>query len=312
MQVVTSCKTDGKRTKNLVSGNLDDLLFEAKDYGETSVRNDACRYAIGVRHDGSKEVSLLRADHAFIMKPLLDFREAPVRNSTLTNYERKLSLTEEFGSRKKKKAVRAAQSNIISSENIAGVGALEMAVSAEVSDATYSINAADEALEKNRKSILPPFNVDASSPEDVYPIDGLLPPHLGEVLEKHFVFIAEKMKDCGADQFSFSSWSEHFSHEGASQLVLDTLEQMKDVFLLKKKKEKNIQRLIPRLYYMHYLISFYNCVASKYDFAVAREDIESAMFSPPAEILDYFSKGTFGNKKNMKTKLFIQSSRAQL
>lgn len=65
--------------------------------------------------------------------------------------ERRKSLIEEFGSKKKKRALRAAASNTISAENISGAVALESSLyTSNMSDINQElVDAAEEALSKS-------------------------------------------------------------------------------------------------------------------------------------------------------------------
>ena len=104
---------------------------------------------MGVLDRRSGTMQLTAAEHIFVMKPQLVSKNDVVRNSAMWNFDRKASLTEEFGSKKKKRAVRAAQSNIISSENISGATAVESAMSEHFDSVDMNsmmLNAADDAL----------------------------------------------------------------------------------------------------------------------------------------------------------------------
>ena len=151
MQVIFGQKGDGRKRKQVLIGDLNGVKYRGDDFGDNSRKNDNNRFAVGYLPEGSKEMTIFQAEHIFVMKPKFDNVVVPARYTSMTNAERKQSLTEEFGSRKKKRALKAAQSNTISSENIAGATAVEKAMANQMDDTDANsvlVNAAEDALEK--------------------------------------------------------------------------------------------------------------------------------------------------------------------
>lgn len=129
-EVLASRQATGKTSKTKVKVKIDKLTFEGTDYGEQAAKKDCYNYAIGVIRSGDDgTLHVYPCGHAFSMRPkppILTANRASARGTQLlTNAERKESLTQEFGSKKKQSQVRAAKSNLISAENIAGAADLE-------------------------------------------------------------------------------------------------------------------------------------------------------------------------------------------
>jgi hypothetical protein len=146
-------KKSSKNTRTQIISKINGLTFKGSDYGEYSLKKDGYKYAVGVHNVKTNQIKLLQTDHIFTLKAELNFGEAPVRNSTMSYGQRKQSLTEEFGSRKKKSALKAAQSNIISTDNISGVNTLESSLTLNPGDNVELIKAAEVIVKNmNKKS----------------------------------------------------------------------------------------------------------------------------------------------------------------
>lgn len=129
-EVIASRQATGKTSKTKVKVRMDKLTFEGTDYGEQASKKDCYNYAIGVIRSGDDgTLHVYPCGHAYSMRPqpptLAANRSSGNGTQVLTNAERKESLTQEFGSKKKQSQVRAAKSNLISAENIAGAADLE-------------------------------------------------------------------------------------------------------------------------------------------------------------------------------------------
>lgn len=123
---------------------------------------DTNQFAIVVYNEQTRKFKIHIADHVYALRsaPTEDAFNSSAsdgiaagnsKDSTLTAPERRKSLIEEFGSKKKKRALRAAASNTISVENISGAVALENALySANTGDIDQElVDDATEALSKS-------------------------------------------------------------------------------------------------------------------------------------------------------------------
>ncbi len=150
MQINASQKS-GKSVKTQITSKLNGVAFKGANFGELAGGKDGFKYAIAIHNTKNKQIRVIPTDHIYVLKPHLLVSEAPTRQSSMTYQERKQSLTEEFGSRKKKRALQAAQSNVISTENISGASALESSLTVKSPQANGElIRAAEQALMRNR------------------------------------------------------------------------------------------------------------------------------------------------------------------
>ncbi len=148
--VITVGKKQSKTPKTEIITTVNGMTFKGSDFGESSVKKDGFKYAVGVLDSKSNQMKLYGTDHVFVLRPYISLDEAVVRKSTMTYSERKQSLTEKFGSQKKKRAAAAAQSNIISAENISGATALEDTLTVKPEANSELIKAAQQTLNRNR------------------------------------------------------------------------------------------------------------------------------------------------------------------
>jgi len=228
----------GRKRKRVIIGQSEDAIYRGADFTSkeekrvNSVEDDgsgfsttslgfngnsnSCHYAIGVVDDESNELRLMPASHVFVMRPSLrgaNAPHAPLRLSSMSNVDRRESLTEEFGSKKKKKAVLAKLSNTILSENISGAKSIETVMSSLGGEFSGGgqiagglvIDAAKDALEIQRRELLPFFNLHAKTPAEVYPLDKLIPENIYTSLIKYYEMIlaATLARDDDAGDFDF-------------------------------------------------------------------------------------------------------------
>jgi hypothetical protein len=129
MQILTGMKGDGKTAKMIVlsEGGSKTVRYKGTNFGDSSLGKDCCKFAIGVRNKVTGALKIIKTDHIFPMKPCVDSENSKkvARQSSMSWQERRSGLTEEFGSKKKKRAFQAAKSNTISAENISGASAIE-------------------------------------------------------------------------------------------------------------------------------------------------------------------------------------------
>jgi hypothetical protein len=313
MQVIYGQKGEGRKRKQMVSVDLNGMKYKGRDSGDYSLKFDNCKFAIGVLPEGSKDMMIYRADHIFVMKPQFVNAAIPIRNTSMSNAERKQSLTEEFGSKKKKRALKAAQSNTISSENISGAAAVESSMASQLDETDANIalvNAAEEALEKNRSLLLPKYNKNAKRPEDAYPVESLINANLSGHLEDRYKAIFSEL--LGPDEkakVDISSWVQRLDSEMPSSLVRLSLTNLPSA---ESKTSKNVMNQystpISRIMLLHHMLRFYLKINSTYDKVVSREEFVKH-FSGSTQIVDYFA-GSFCVGVFSKGKPALSSSKA--
>lgn len=165
LEVLAGRKGKDRNEKVVVSATIKaapstvGLSYKGSNFGDSSKTKNCFKYAIGVV-DPSRPTSMrmVPADHPYVLRPsilrLNDLPEGKMtsRLSTASASERRESLTNEFGSKKKKRAMQAMKSNIISAENISSVNELEDMFAAKSPDARAEVvEAAKQALLSSKK-----------------------------------------------------------------------------------------------------------------------------------------------------------------
>ncbi|VDC02261.1 unnamed protein product [Peniophora sp. CBMAI 1063] len=144
--------------------------------GESSGKDGdhGCEYAIAAYFRGTKRVKLQSAPVYAVardVKALKSFRSsAPSASERIAARN---ALGEAFGTKKAKANIRAYERNKVD------VGALENVAGAlqdRIDLGTENLPSQEEAQEQADASrLIPPYNVNASTPEDAYPLHGIIP-----------------------------------------------------------------------------------------------------------------------------------------
>jgi hypothetical protein len=115
-----SSKLSHSKTK--LKAVLDHLTFEGNDIGDNSSKRDCYTFAVGIipKNDDST-LHVYSCQHVYALRPQSKPFIPKTEANRLSTIQRKESLTNEFGSKKKKAQVRASKANQISAENISGV-----------------------------------------------------------------------------------------------------------------------------------------------------------------------------------------------
>ena len=326
--------TKGKKRRRTVVSSVDGLAFKGCDYGEYDGGKNLVTFAIACVDEASRCVRILPADHAFIMRPDLSESHkssAPPRLSSLTPMERRDLRTDEFGSRKKKRAAQVAASNIISAENISGASAVQSAMERSLEEEGERVNETDVALDRNRKMYLPAFNAGATEAEDIYPLTSLLPESLEDAIdacvdrlleegqaaseEEEEVVEDEGMPAGRGHQASPSVKATHLhlalQRDQAAECVLRSLQNLRaqlEAKLLKVSKAyksdraaKTAKRLFKKgarlSLLLHFMIRFHNAVMEKVASHTKQSQAQvSAAIRAPDAVAAYFYD-TFASPK---------------
>ena len=109
LQLAVDQKGEGKKRRRQVTCALSGLSYVGIDHGDAhNPKYNLCKYAVAKLDAGTGVMTLYPADHVYALRPHLISGGAaaePERLSGMTADERRKSLTEEFGSSKKKPAI---------------------------------------------------------------------------------------------------------------------------------------------------------------------------------------------------------------
>ena len=184
----------GSKRKRCVVGDLNGLSFKALDSGEAAAKHGLCKYGIVKVNTETKSVDVVHVTNVFAMRPQINDDEAnsPARLAGMTPDERRKSL-HEFGSSKKQRAVKQAASNQIQDATVEGASAVEKAIlsatsfeNAKEDEIALVEDAAEYALEQNRRLLLPTYDDKATEYSDAYPSNELISTALSDELDSFY------------------------------------------------------------------------------------------------------------------------------
>ena len=271
-----------KRKKRVVEGVLESILFQGSNIGGQSEANDLCKFAVAELDESTGELKVVEANHAYVMHPIHEDKGRFESQSNMTNYERKVSLTEAFGSRKKQRAMRAAASNTISSENISGAARIESTMTAAIEADTVQVaDAAKEAIEQQRKQLLPTYNEKTSVISEAYPMEGLVPPHVVKAMKEKY---EEFESGLDLSRVTVSSVYEQLSKDITHEYVLQLVHGMLGNILENKKVfKKNIIYAL----FLHYMVRFALVISTR---PVKKTDLMLQLGNPPTQVLHHLAE----------------------
>jgi DNA repair exonuclease SbcCD nuclease subunit len=109
----------------IVKANKNSIKYRGTNFGEHASKKNCHQMAVGVFNPKTNELKLHPCNHAYILRPHVEPSVASSSKPAITNATRRETLTNEFGSKKKRRALQAAKSNTISAENISAATELE-------------------------------------------------------------------------------------------------------------------------------------------------------------------------------------------
>ncbi|KAI9266390.1 RNA polymerase I associated factor, A49-like protein [Helicostylum pulchrum] len=162
-----------KAEQRFVSGETDKVIFSGANYGPNSVRNNQCKYIVGVY---SKKDNTLEITNAPIIKMSRTVKALDTEIAGNTTMARgniaRTALGLAFGTAKAKQQLKSDERNMVKGDDLME----EMdTLHSEISKATVNIPKKEE-MKKSMESELPvpKHNIDAESPEEAYDIESIV------------------------------------------------------------------------------------------------------------------------------------------
>ena len=149
------------------------------------------------------------------------------------------------------------------------------------------MNAAADALDSNRKLLLPPYDTSTSDVDSVYPIEGIIPASIMQHLEEYYdTMLYDELKTQDKELSSVESWEGIMIYSNSKHL-----------FSSKKGRKQFITRAI----YLHCLMQFYVMISATRDRSVAKDDVVKVLQKNGlnTNILRHITD-TFSNYKKFK------------
>ncbi|KAJ0399066.1 hypothetical protein P43SY_008686 [Pythium insidiosum] len=180
------------KKQRLVIANTDRVAYQGANFGYLSSANDCASYVVGIYDKNTQEVRLCNVSQLYMMQQTVKGSADNVddnRGDGKSYLEKKRDLVELFGSKKSKRIQKSIEENIVNVQNVSGAASItetlkkQMDKAAQDAAARDAASAVDSAALATRNAILPPHNLEASAPEQVYIIRKFLNPQVMESLK---------------------------------------------------------------------------------------------------------------------------------
>jgi hypothetical protein len=298
------CKGKGKKRKFLLQSDHHGLPFEAHDNSSQNF----CKYAVGLFDEKTNEIELLPCHHVFVMEKASADQDADFDEdlmSPLSHQQRKASLTEAFGSKKKKRAMRAMESNTISADSISGASSISQMIvtsnesleSPKMSNKDSNIggeSAAKNALQAQREIMLPPHDVTASTLSGAYPLTDLIPGNVHHAIKEWIASIAAGFSDCSPDDkdgidsslvSQNAEWLEKMRQDRSPEFVVN---MFSEAFSQHRSKVKDLKRKLGLLLLFDVQLKFCKCIIDARR-QIDKDEFQKMLAHPPSEVFRHLT-----------------------
>jgi hypothetical protein len=305
-------KSTNKKRKYKLESEFSGIKFQGCNFGVHNVGNDLTSFSIGVYDEKTGVMELHSVGHTFAMEQQVDENaEVPAALSaaSMTAMERRQSLTDTFGSKKKKRALKAAESNIISSQNIVAADTISGMLMESVAEKDRDLasqrddgSAPQTAMEQHRQMMLPPFVATATSLKEAYPLSGgLVPRHVMSMLHEWVENCCGEMSGGGCAD----DWRSRFTKDPlCPKTVLDIFDES-----VAHHSDKKFKKYMASLMMCDAMIRLAVALTESSK-PVLKETAEQLLKSPPAQLLRHltdsfavfkksFGKGAFVSTKSL-------------
>ncbi|KAJ3306117.1 Actin-like 6A [Kappamyces sp. JEL0829] len=157
---------------------------------------DSCRYVVGVVNKSTGKVSLHEATSVMMEHSI---RDENVQESALIkdkSYVANNELGQTFGTKKRKKAIKTQEMNQIRVENMLDVAGKIKETIAET--APSILLKADLDAQTMADRLIPPCNLDAIEPSQVYSLEDIIPAAVADSIDIKKLWKARELKECFA------------------------------------------------------------------------------------------------------------------
>lgn len=299
VKISALCKGKGKKRKYLLQSDHEGLPFEGHDHSSQNL----CKYALGYLDEKTNEIELLPCHHIFVMEKVQRDVDVDIL-SPISHQQRKASLTEAFGSKKKKRAMRAMESNTISAESISGASSISQLIvssnetteSPQVSQPSDVMkeSAAKSALQAQREIMLPPHDTSATSLSTAYPLSGMVPRNIYHALREWVEAIAVEINgESAADTNSVDSflsgqndgWLQRFRQDQSPDFVVEAFSQ---IFSQYKEKPKDLKKKLGVVLLYNAQLKFCKAIIDCRR-QIDKEDLQKLLSFPPSDVFRHIT-----------------------
>ncbi|KAI9091294.1 RNA polymerase I associated factor, A49-like protein [Phlyctochytrium arcticum] len=163
-------ESGGAKRRRIVVGETSSIEYVASNAGQ----HNFCRYVVGVYDKKSQQLSLQEAEVFRVDTIVKSLKHHVSRHVGEKNTLARNTLGEAFGTRKRRQAIKALEKNEV---DVAGLAEVEDAIKETIDEKSMGLPTREEVMKEaqNDRSI-PPYNMNATSPSEVYNPDDLISP----------------------------------------------------------------------------------------------------------------------------------------
>uniref|UniRef100_M4BJ52 DNA-directed RNA polymerase I subunit RPA49 n=1 Tax=Hyaloperonospora arabidopsidis (strain Emoy2) TaxID=559515 RepID=M4BJ52_HYAAE len=169
------------KKQRLVLASSEKVAYQGANFGYLGASHDFANYAVGVYDKKTREVRLCNVKQIYVMQQAIKNASENVddnRGQDKSYMEQRRDLVEVFGSKKSKRLQKNREENVVDLGHISGATSVAQTLKKKISaaqrklederakDGSYSREGA--ALAATRNALLPPYDIDAPTPEHVY------------------------------------------------------------------------------------------------------------------------------------------------
>ncbi|XP_059140408.1 DNA-directed RNA polymerase I subunit RPA49-like [Physella acuta] len=209
--------------KHIVTAEINSRVYVGRDYGDTNrYPTEVCDYYLGVHNKKTGKVKVMPAQLIQLDPIVEDKQAADEVDMSQKNYRQKLdALTKEFGSGRSQRAVNKRERNQLDDEMVLKT------TDSVVSNAKVEVeNKPESEAPVSEVSSIPPYNKDATSPEQVYNMDDIIPPPVLSSLTYYSQVFVQSTRD------DLSKWHSENKYFSIVLLFLEKLSLLENTRLL--------------------------------------------------------------------------------
>ncbi|THH13487.1 hypothetical protein EW146_g6740 [Bondarzewia mesenterica] len=160
------------KQNTIVAGETDSVEFSGSNSKEGS--GEGSRYYVAIHHPSTGKVTLQPAPLHILTRQIKNLKNhEPIAPTVAERLQARNALGETFGTKRAQAAIRANERNkvdVSAMENVAGV------LQDRIEEGTENLPTQEEAkLAADAARLIPPYNLEAESPDEAYPLHSIIP-----------------------------------------------------------------------------------------------------------------------------------------
>ncbi|KAL1919941.1 uncharacterized protein VTP21DRAFT_1873 [Calcarisporiella thermophila] len=253
-----------KTEQRIIAGETDKIEFVGGNFGEYAVSEVNSRYVVGMLDRKSNTLTFMEAPLFPLTRTVKALKNLNSQVDSQTEFMRaKNALGEAFGTKKTKQMIKSYERNRVNMEVLNRDAEV---IQSAVEERTSSMPTREEVqAEANSERPIPPPNVKAERPEDVYKLSDIV-----TVAEMNAIPLKKYLEAGSADEF-------------CQMLPFKTSKYIRErlitLFSAEKKNHKELRLLV----YLSYMMAFHFIDGIKIG---KKENAINALDKPPTVILD--------------------------